>query len=496
MPRPFLPPLARLTVLAAGACGIALFVLQVASAAPGDLDSSFGQRGVVALAGLGWSEANAVAILPNGELLVAGRAGEGNLLIARLRPDGQPDPTFGQNGILSRSVGSGSVAYDAAVQADGAILVAGSAGDDAFIARFHPNGDPDLSFGDAGVVRRRWGSPARAKRLAVQPDGKIVMVGDSSEATGSQVLVARFLPNGAPDVAFGTDGAFQSALGRQFAYGFDLALLPDGRIVAAGSAIVRLTPTGTLDLAFGQNGVVAEPASGIVAQPDGTAIVVNSGGGVRRLTPAGVVDQQFGNGGGVTATLPGTAISFQDVAFEPDGRIVAVGFAVERSGRSSALLAALTPAGMFDTKVGSSGIVTHGLGAASANANGVAIQPDGKAAVAAAIGGAADRQAVVVRFDLGVTPATTPTLPASQQATGTPSSTAPPLPSPTPTLMVAATPSPTAPAPSAAPSFTASASPTAAAATATPTATGSPRAADPTATPGTVSPTPPRRAAP
>src|SRR5262249_31087659 len=135
-------------------------------AMPGDLDPTFGQRGIVTTAvAPGFSAARAVAIEPDGRLVVAGRshspadgANDSRYAVGRYLPTGRRDSSFGERGvfIVPDAVGSFDIPNVIAIQPDGKILLAGVAGT-AFgtefgLARLNSNGVLDATFGDGGLV--------------------------------------------------------------------------------------------------------------------------------------------------------------------------------------------------------------------------------------------------------------------------------------------------------------------------------------------------------
>ncbi len=180
-----------------------LAILSLNSA--GAVDTSFGL-------GTGHSEggnselprgATAVAVQPDGKILVAGPGG-GNFGVARVKTDGFYDSTFGPgaNGQVSVDFGGTDVAYAIALQPDGKILVAGTDGDGFAVARLMPNGVLDPSFGTGGKTTVNFTGVDVARGMALQPDGKIVLVGETGPAgETTDYAVARLLGDPAPAAA-------------------------------------------------------------------------------------------------------------------------------------------------------------------------------------------------------------------------------------------------------------------------------------------------------
>ena len=229
----------------------------------------------------------------------------------------------------------------------------GGPGQNFTLARYDPDGSLDPSFGTGGMVASEVGGTiSRGRALALQPDGKIVVVGYTWIGLGLNYWdfgLARYNPDGSLDVTFGTDGVVTT----DFVGGFDAAeevvLQPDGRIVVVGSAelipgnfvsrdfaVARYNTNGSLDTTFGNGGKVTSPlgeidsASSVVVQPDGK-IVAGGGGALTidfalvRYNTDGTLDPTFGSGGMVTTDLGGS--DYAALALQPDGRIVAAGSA-------------------------------------------------------------------------------------------------------------------------------------------------------------------------
>ena len=177
--------------------------------------------------------------------------------------DGSLDNTFGVNGIVTTSFGPYTQArvLDLAIQADGKIVVIGlftTVGLNSFeyrIIRYNANGSLDNSFGNAGIVNPSYGmSPGLSRNhLKIQADGKI-LVQDSQN-------LARYNTNGSLDITFGSAGIITCNLK-------DFAIQADGKIVITSSesfsqttygawSIKRYNTNGTLDTTFGIDGDAA-----------------------------------------------------------------------------------------------------------------------------------------------------------------------------------------------------------------------------------------------
>jgi uncharacterized delta-60 repeat protein len=201
----------------------------------------------------------------------------------------------------------------------------------------------------------------------------------------------------------------------------DIAIQPDGKIVAVGTlgtihaqsfALVRYTADGKLDKTFGDNGKVETRFSpdtaidGVAVQADGKILVAgwacqsvdfeNCLGALARYTPAGALDPTFGEGG--EARLVFSRLS--DVALQPDGKIVVGGYVVvdEQSRRSNLVVHRYLPNGRLDRTFSGDGNVRIPIRDSFAHA--LAIQPgDGKiVVVGTAVNGLPDEDIVVVRL--------------------------------------------------------------------------------------------------
>ena len=213
------------------------------------------------------SQARALALQPDGKIVVAGQIFyQAKFALARYKPDGSLDPTFAGNGKQTFPVGiaSGEVRC---VQPDGKIVVAGYSSDDTgsavALARLKSNGLPDPGFGTDGITTTAIGSNAAAEALVLQPDGKIVVAGSSAVGGGfTRATLVRYGVGGALDADFGSGGVATLAGSPNNADAHALALQPDGKIVVAGNdsgrglLLARYTSNGALDQGFGSGGSV------------------------------------------------------------------------------------------------------------------------------------------------------------------------------------------------------------------------------------------------
>ncbi len=369
--------------------------------ADGALDSGFGTGGLV-ITPIFYSdaEARAVAIQPNGKVVVAGRAYL-NLqppagccfALARYNADGSPDTSFGSGGSVTINMGdTTSEAYALGLQSDGRIVVAGSAFNatsgrrDFAVARLNVDGTLDTDFGTGGrVLTEIDGSRDGATSMIIQPDGKIVALGSDLY---SHFVLVRYNTDG---TLYG--GPITTSVGSG-AHANALMIQPDGKLVAAGRAYVsnpnddyfalaRYNSDGSPDLDFGIGGdgqvltnftAGGDEAKDLAIQTDGKIVAsgqAHSSNDVAlaRYNPDGTLDTTF-DGDGLVMTDLGGFEDGRSVAIQVDGRIVVGG----GSPRSFTLLRYDTY-GNLDNSFGIGGVVTTNFGV---QVNAITIQSDNK----------------------------------------------------------------------------------------------------------------------
>jgi uncharacterized delta-60 repeat protein len=421
-------------------------------------DSTFGTNGIVLtdFAPTPSFTTLGVAVFADASQIVAAGTGDDNFAAARYATaDGALDTTFGPNSTGKTEVDivsptpSSETATGVAVQPDGKTVVVGptdagpilqSKGDEEFgVARYNADGSLDPGFGIGGtdgngLLTTNFGtnsdgsgtndSPAG---VALQSDGKIVVAGstDPPGADKGDFAVARYLPDGAPDPAFGGgDGLVTTDFGGPngdsgSAIAVEGAAGTAGfRIVVAGTknlagqnkafAVAAYTENGTPDAGFGTNGLQTTtmgvyPATGVAIQPDGKVLVSGTAGdffpfpvdfALVRYNADGTLDDGgdgpagtgFGGGDGIATTdFAGGYDEAHAVAVEDLGagevRIVVVGRASpDTSSTLDAGIAAYTTDGSLDSTFGpdGDGKLTFDLGSNFDALRAVAFQPDGK----------------------------------------------------------------------------------------------------------------------
>ncbi|MGE3912883.1 MAG: hypothetical protein AB7K36_26230 [Chloroflexota bacterium] len=332
----------------------------------GALDATFGSGGVVTTDFGGDEGAAALVLQADGKLVVAGGSQQGAnaVLLVRYLPDGTLDPTFGSEGKVTTQFGSGSSAGALVLQPDGKFVVAGPAGTgssyDFLLARYLPNGSLDSSFGNDGVVSTDFGGSDVPRAVALQPNGKLIVAGYANLiGNASDFALARYQPNGALDATFGNGGKVITNFGGSDSIS-DIVVQQDGKLVVAGNGgqggpsvlLARYLPNGTVDGAFGSGGKVSvnfgldSSVNDLLLQPDGKLVIAGSVHQINlplpiqprnllvaRFLPSGSLDPTFAGGGWVTAgdagagTLLNTFISQATaVVMQPDGKLVVAGY--------------------------------------------------------------------------------------------------------------------------------------------------------------------------
>ena len=227
--------------------------------ATGQLDATYGSGGVTRLRGVPSGIVERLAHAADGRVLAAGNyadaIGRGYPFVAKLTADGQLDATFGVGGVRKLQA---AYLRGLAVAADGGILIALQAGGDMGVVRLTPSGAQDPAFGTNGIALSGANGFATVSDLAVMPDGSILAVGTWTLDNVQYPAAMRLLPNGAKDPSF--NGGLRFPLINFLGSLVSVRPLADGRAVVAGvisgsAALLRLTTSGELDTTFNANGV-------------------------------------------------------------------------------------------------------------------------------------------------------------------------------------------------------------------------------------------------
>jgi uncharacterized delta-60 repeat protein len=390
--------------------GVAALAAGSAQATQSPLDTSFGSGGTVTTSlSSGADNASAVAVQPDGKILVVGSGGAphaccANFGLVRYNVDGSLDTSFGSGGIVTTNAnGADGEGRAVALQPDGKIIVGGSgfSGNtrDFALARFDANGSIDTSFGTNGVVTTDiLGGADTVTGLALQPDGKIVAAGTAETGSTSDFALVRYNADGSIDSTFGTNGKVTTSLGSGDSVASALVRQPDGKLVVAGYtgsdanteiALARYDANGSLDPSFGSGGEVttsngsASVANALALQADGKIVaagMADSANALVRYNTDGTLDTSFGDGGFAEG---GAADTVYALAVQADGRILAAGQAVS-GGHNVFALTRYAADGSPDLTFGTDdkGGTTAAFGSGDANADAMALQPDGRIVVA------------------------------------------------------------------------------------------------------------------
>ena len=398
---------------------------QVAEAAAGDLDPTFGTAGMV-MTDINRSTdiAQAVAVQADGKLVVVGQTYKHNdfsgedFVVTRYNTDGTLDNSFGSGGrVRTDFPGLAAVPSSVVIQPDGKIVVAGGAFPlftflgNFELVRYNPNGSLDTSFGNGGIVTTNFPEGSYASSVALQADGKIIaagtvfvdfIIGDQSD---TDFALARYNQHGTLDASFGNGGLVSTDFFAMEDDAFSVLIQPDGKIVAVGSAnnpatyydfaAVRYLSNGTIDTTFGVAGKVStdfgdqnfDRAHSAALQPDGRIVAagfaISQNGGVQnfavaRYTSNGLLDTTFSRDGITQIDFGNCCQSAYQVLLQSDGKIITVGYANTEDSDSDFLLARLNPRGSLDTTFGVGGKVRTSFGDLNGGANGAILQSDGK----------------------------------------------------------------------------------------------------------------------
>ncbi len=251
-------------ILIAGVSGSQPYLLRYTTA--GALDADFGTGGILALpVTLSGYQSPQIELQSDGRILVLAvtNASADNVQIMRLEADGQPETTFGGDGIASTTASSGQGAAFALQDDEKIVLVLS----DGVLIRFGTNGELDASFDGDGVVFPTPLEWIDSTAGVLAQDGKITVVGFDEQHVPSSVL-ARFDSTGALDASFGSGGLadLPSADGYYYDDIIQMARQPDGHIVLVGRTeafpwsdfVMRLDAAGAPDTAFGEAGTIYE----------------------------------------------------------------------------------------------------------------------------------------------------------------------------------------------------------------------------------------------
>lgn len=398
-----------------------LVALLAASSIPalardGDLIDGFANAGVARMGYINaFSNAGSSPLVgANGSVTYCATRGpldHGDMVVARVHPDGSPDFSFSADGRITIDIGADTddECASIAAAADGKVVIAGSSYDGALISfalvRIKANGTLDTTFGIGGkqlIGFDLYGAlTSHATSVVVLPDGKILVAGYAFTNDGFDFVLARLLSDGSYDSAFNLTGRQRVAFGGS-ARPSAMRVDAQGRIVLAGvavtgsgesnsdMAVARLLPNGSLDASFSGDGraTVAFDIGGVGAhnedrayalalQPDGKIVLAgeadvsataseNMDYAIARLDGNGALDPTFGTGGRVLVPFdrsPGGTDVPLAVSVDA-GRIIVAGYAIQGTASVDVALVRLRADGSRDPTFGNLGRKTLDFGLA------------------------------------------------------------------------------------------------------------------------------------
>lgn len=356
----------------------------------GGLDPSFGSNGIATVnvaigAGKKAELARALVVQSDGKIVVAGlfehdtaatgdAARDTDIAIVRFDTTGQLDQTFGTNGIVrldlskgialpnptpnAPSIIRGDTAWGLTLLSeDKLLLIGGKLSDgagrtdvDYAVVQLTANGTVDTTFGSNGVVTLDIGKGNDSPRTAlVQPDGKIVVSGHTSDAGVVTTVLFRLLPDGQFDTSFDGDGIVNVALLPFVAEAYDVALQGQSLVIAGYG---RDTSVGTVDIISA------------------------------RFLSDGTWDKSFGDEGVATIDVAGEDDRSRTLKVLPDQRILIVGQGKPTVDDQGGAVVLLTSNGQRETRLNGNGVALIDLGGPTDALFGVTLSSDLNTAVA------------------------------------------------------------------------------------------------------------------
>jgi uncharacterized delta-60 repeat protein len=392
--------------------------------AAGDLDTTFGSGGKVVTPVGSWSDYGCgVAVQSDGKIVVVGYTDD-DFAVVRYSSSGSLDTSFGGTGKITTSLASSSDrAFSVVVQSDGRIVAGGASAGDFALVRYNPDGTLDESFSDDGIVTTPIGTSNDAiNSLAIQPDGKIVAAGTATSGSYLRVALARYDADGTLDTSFSGDGKLITGIGISDRI-WGVALQPDGKIVAVGDSwngvqwdflVVRCNADGTLDTSFSGDGMLTTPVG--TSHDNGRSVAIQNGKivvagysystegagnadfAVVRYNTDGTLDTTFSGDGKATTPVGSLDDIAYAMALQSDGKIVVAGYSYNGANEDFALVR-YNADGTLDVSFSGDGKLTTAVGPAEDYVNSIALQSDGKIVVAGYSYNGANVDFAVARYE-------------------------------------------------------------------------------------------------
>lgn len=297
----------------------------------GFLDNSFNNSGVlfVDMTGSGTQpdKANAVDIDANGNIWAAGatRVGstpvDNDFAVVKITPSGQLDPSFDNDGKkFFNPSGIADFALGIKVQNDGKIVVAGDAGANMAVIRFDSTGTPDNTFNTTGTSNIAFQLSSDMGAMDIDDQGRIIVAGQLVTSSSS-VAVARLLPSGTLDAAFGFNGKYTFNIGAA-SYITDIHIQADQKILLGGYSedstgttdymATRIESGGVIDLTFNGNGFVRQPVISGAVNEEGNGMAVMDDGRIM-MTGTTVFSSAINEDIGIIRLMPVLATGLSEV---------------------------------------------------------------------------------------------------------------------------------------------------------------------------------------
>jgi uncharacterized delta-60 repeat protein len=271
---------------------------------------------------------------------------------------GSLDPTFNGTGYVVYDRDQTDLYQDVKVQPDGKIVAAGTSYTPTYssvieVTRYLDDGSFDPSFGTSGHFNYGVNIETGAYKCIIRDNGKILVGGYTTDYTSWWMLLLQINPDGTPDSTFGVNGVTTINAGPGEDVIYALALLNDGRILAAGYSqdvsflnvpfVARFSVNGILDTSFGTAAFAKVPVtesdndfSAICVQPDGKILAaghISNGLNwfsllIARFDSTGMPDPSYGTDGVVNLNLGNVDDEFFDIQLTSQDEAILTGFTV------------------------------------------------------------------------------------------------------------------------------------------------------------------------
>lgn len=314
----------------------------------GTPDESFGTDGIAFSNNYDFHNI-AIVLQDDGKIITAGYDNnQYDYMVARFNANGELDTSFGNEGIVIEHVGFVDKCNGLILQPDSKIIIAGYSDNNLSMLRFNNDGTLDITFGEVGKVTASFADQiVNIQDAVLLDDGKIILGGSVWIEGVLHFLLSRFNADGTLDESFGTGGYTTTGDEPLYYEGFDVAIQEDDKIIVAGYigssiedfGMVRYHPDGSIDTEFGEDGIVVTDGLGdedqikeIAIQPDGKIIAAGYFGtemytefAVARYNIDGSIDNTFGDAGKLTTEFGGYNDLALSVELQPDGKIIVGG---------------------------------------------------------------------------------------------------------------------------------------------------------------------------